>query len=166
MNKIIKFLVLVALINCQGPSKEPISPRFNHVYLVVSDLERSVSFYTTAFDLSVSKRINKISRENPDGTLMEFDVNMALLKFEGQNFVLEISERENFKAINDSVSYAHLGVDVTDIETADKRIRQAGATVIREIQGVMADDIVAKNSFYKGPDGETIELMELIKGTF
>ena len=161
------YLLLAALlIGCQSTTTTPVSPRFNHVYLVVNDIDRSVAFYTTAFDLYTSKRIKEIRRKRPDGTVDRFDVNMALLKFKGQNFVLEIAAREDFEANNDSVSYAHLGIDVMDIEVAEKRLLDAGATLIRGIEEVMADDIVAKNSFYRGPDGETIELMQMMKGTF
>ena len=166
MSKSIIFFLVFAAFSCQTPSKEPTSPRFNHVYLVVADLERSVDFYTQAFDLTEKKRIQKLKRISEDGTINEFDVNMALLKFSDQDFILEIAEREDFKSANDSVSYAHLGIDVQDIEVAEKRLLDAGATVLRNITLVQADDIEAKNSFYLGPDGETIELMQIIKGSF
>ncbi len=159
-------LTLLIMLGCQAPKSEPVSPRFNHVYLVVADLDRSVAFYTQAFDLTETKRISKIKRTTADGESTEFDVNMALLKFDGQDFVLEISERASYKAVNDSSSFNHLGIDVADIDAAEQRLLNAGAKLMRGVTLVEADDIAAKNSFYLGPDGETIELMQLLKGEF
>ena len=43
---------ILMLISCK--SEEPISPRFNLVVIQVSNMEKSVDFYTHAFDLKVT----------------------------------------------------------------------------------------------------------------
>ena len=163
-NSTFAFLLVTFLIcACQ---QGPPSPRFNHVYLAVNDLEQSVDFYTKAFDVEVTKRITKLMRTAADGTRAEVKVNMAFLKFEGQGFVLELSERPEMKANNTTASFAHLGIDVADITLAAQRLKDAGSRLMSPVALVEADGIVAKNTFYEGPDGEVLELMEIIEGEF
>jgi len=159
------FLVLLLLTSCE--SKQAISPRFNHVMLSVSDLETSVKFYTSAFDLQVTNdQLKKIEVFNNDGTTISRDVNMAFLKFPGQNFVLELSETPTISSENPSPFYQHLGVDVQNIETAFNRMKDIGAEVLVPIRLIKAEGVEAKQAFFKGPDGEPIELMEIISGEF
>lgn len=159
-------LLIWLILSCQPEKLAVQSPRFNHVYLTVDNLETSIEFYTTAFDLKVTDRVKKLKQTLTDGTVKEVDVNMAFLSFPDQNFLLEIGERQAFRSKNDSANYAHLGVDVIDIEAAEKRLLKAGATLMRPITLVEANEIKAKNSFYKGPNGESIELMQIIEGEF
>ncbi len=146
--------------------QKPLSPRFNHVMLYVSDIEASIDFYTKAFDLEVTQRITALNVKQPDGTVITNSVNMAFLKFPGQNFVLEIAER----SVEDngiSPFYQHVGVDVKDIDAAARRVLDAGGTDYTGIRFVSTNvNSSAKNAFFKGPDGESIELMEMISGEF
>lgn len=145
---------------------QPLSPRFNHVFLKVADMARSVQFYTTAFDLEVTKEIKKIKRTSEGGESAEYDIYLSLLKFPGQDFVLEIGENPDFKSENGAANFTHLGIDVVDIEAASARLAKAGGIILRPMSLVETEDIKAKNIFYSGPDGETIELMEIISGEF
>ena len=158
------FLVLLFLTSCE--SKQATSPRFNHVMLSVSNLEASVKFYTSGFDLQVTNQLKKIEVFNDDGTTLSRDVNMAFLKFPDQNFVLELSETPNMISDNPSPFFQHLGVDVLDIEKAFNRLKDIGAEVTVPIRLVKAEGVEAKQAFFKGPDGEPIELMEIISGSF
>ncbi|MBO3700255.1 VOC family protein [Roseivirga sp. E12] len=166
MKYLILMLILVSTLGCQEPKQELLSPRFNHVFLAVSDLDRSIDFYTSAFDLEVTKKLTQLIRIDEDGARTPVEVNMAFLKFPGQNFVLEIGEREAFVSNNTSSSYNHLGVDVMDIDKASARLLAAGGTAVRPIGLVEAVGVSAKTAFFTGPDGETIELMQLISGEF
>lgn len=163
-----RLLVLVLLLASQltyGQQKS--ATYFNHVFLNVSDVDRSVEFYTTAFDLKVTNDITSMKIAGEDGEMVERDVRLVLLKFPGQNFVLEIGEGgETFTSDNGKANYAHVGVNVGDIAAAGDRLVNAGAEPIRPVTLVHAGDIEAKTAFFSGPDGETIELMELIKGEF
>lgn len=144
-----------------------VSPRFNHVLISVTDMERSVAFYTTAFDLEVTNRLTKLEATEADGTTAIRDINIVLLKFPGQDFVYEMVERP---AIPDSLRtlslFQHVGVDVQDIEVAFERVAAAGGKVISPIKTVRANDIIAKQAFFSGPDGEQIELMQILSGSF
>ncbi|MBK6485653.1 MAG: VOC family protein [Gemmatimonadetes bacterium] len=158
--------IIVASITAFAPARQaPLSPRFNHVMLYVSNLETSIAFYTSAFDLQVSQRIGEMTVTGPDGTPTTRQVKMALLKFPGQDFVLELAERsvENGGA---SPHLQHLGVDVRDIAAAAERLQKAGGRDFSGIRTVRTMGTVAKNTFFKGPDGESVELMELVSGEF
>lgn len=161
------FWVLLALAGCQTKMDDvQLSPRFNHVYLNVTDMDRSVAFYTSAFDLELTKQVKKLKRTSEDGVSGEYDIFLSLLKFPGQDFVLEIGENPGFQAENSSASYTHLGIDVLDIGAASERILKAGGVLSRPLSLVETEDIKAKTMFFTGPDGETIELMQLISGDF
>lgn len=143
-----------------------LSPRFNHVMLYVSDLDASIAFYTEAFGVEVSNRVDSLTVVAPDGSESAARVRMAMLRFPGQEFVLELSEQA-IQGDGASTFYQHLGVDVTDIEAAATRVQAAGATNFTGIRTVHAHGLgVAKNAFFRGPDGELLELMEMVEGVF
>jgi len=143
------------------------SPRFNHVMLFVTNLDSSVAFYTTAFDLRLAQRISELTVTGVDGTPSARAVKMALLKFPGQEFVLELAERPAPATAPAAPFYQHLGVDVRDIAAAAERVRQAGGQAPSPIQTVSTSSgTVAKNMFFRGPSGELVELMEIVSGEF
>ncbi|MEQ8331233.1 MAG: VOC family protein [Longimicrobiales bacterium] len=143
-----------------------LSPRFNHVMLYVSDLDASIAFYTQAFDLEVTQRIDALTVVGPDGSESRATVRMAFLKFPGQEFVFELSEQE-VPAAGASAFYQHVGVDVMDIEAAAERALAAGAREYSGVRTVRTDGgVVARNAFFRGPDGELVELMEMVAGEF
>jgi catechol 2,3-dioxygenase-like lactoylglutathione lyase family enzyme len=157
---------VVASLTAFAPARQAaLSPRFNHVMLYVSDLDASVAFYTKAFDLNVAQRITELTVTGADGRPVTRPVKMALLRFPGQEFVLELAERTVGSGAV-SPHYQHLGVDVRDIVAAAERVKQAGGRDFSGIQTVRAVGTVARNAFFKGPDGELVELMELVSGEF
>ena len=129
-------------------------------------MEKSVMFYTSAFGLEVSKQIKKIKRTTADGKSVELVIHLSLLKFPGQDFVLEIGENPDFQAENSTANFTHIGIDVLDIESVSERVIKAGGVVTRPLSLVETEDLKVKNIFFTGPNGETIELMEVISGDF
>jgi catechol 2,3-dioxygenase-like lactoylglutathione lyase family enzyme len=162
------FATIIVTVSAFVPAKEaPLSPRFNHVMLVVSNLDSSITFYTAAFDLQVAQRINELKVTGPAGTPNARSVKMALLKFPGQEFVLEIGERPATAPAGPAPFYQHLGVDVRDIEVAAERVRKAGGRDLSPINTVTTSTgTVAKNMFFRGPSGELVELMQVVSGEF
>jgi catechol 2,3-dioxygenase-like lactoylglutathione lyase family enzyme len=144
-----------------------LSPRFNHVMLFVSNLDSSITFYTNAFDLQVAQRITELSVTGATGAPSARPVKMALLKFPGQEFVLELAERPAPTSAGASPYYQHLGVDVRDLAAAAERVRKAGGQSPSPIQTVRTSTgTVAKNMFFRGPSGELVELMQIVSGEF
>ena len=157
-------LLTAALTGFALRPAERVSPRFNHVMLYVSDLEASLAFYTEAFDLEVAHRVDTLTVVGADGAETANPVRMAFLRFPGQEFVLEMSEQPG-PWEGRSPFYQHLGVDVTDIEAAAARVQAVGAEGFSGIRTVRAKGLgVAKNAFFLGPDGELLELMEMVEG--
>jgi len=167
MKRSFSFLVLVAaiaLILFTAFVNKAVSPRFNHVMLYVSDLDASIEFYTEALDVQVTGRVNSITRITDEGENTS-PVRMAFLKFPNQDFILELSERSVDKSVK-SPFFQHVGIDVLDIEGAAERMSAAGAMNFTGINHLRANDIEVYNCFFTGPDGEQIELMEIIEGEF
>jgi predicted enzyme related to lactoylglutathione lyase len=133
--------------------------------LYVGNLDSSIAFYSRAFDLEVTQRITSLTVTRPDGSTAAREVKMAFLKFPGQEFVFELAER---KVPDDGISpvFQHVGVDVKDIEAAAERVKAAGGEGFNGIAVVEAQGVRAKTAFFKGPDGENVELMQIVSGTF
>ena len=162
------FATIIIAVSAFVPAKEaPLSPRFNHVMLTVTNLDSSITFYTAAFDLKVSQRITEMRVTGADGAPSTRPVKMALLKFPGQEFVLELAERPAPPSTGPAPYYQHLGVDVRDIVPAAERVRKAGGQELSPVQTVRTSGgSVAKNMFFRGPSGERVELMQLVSGEF
>ena len=162
------FATIIIAVSAFAPAKEAaLTPRFNHVMLVVSNLDSSITFYTTAFDLQVAQRITELRVTGANGAQSTRPVKMALLKFPGQEFVLELAERSAPSTTGPAPYYQHLGVDVHDIAAAAERVRQAGGRDPSAIQTVSTSSgTVAKNMFFRGPSGELVELMQVVSGEF
>ena len=165
-----KFLYILLITGTAGfmissnlGREKALSPRFNHVMLYVSDLDASIEFYTEAFDIELTQRVDEITRIDSNGETSS-PVKMAFLKFPGQDFVLELAERET--GAETSAHYQHVGIDVQDIQKASDRMASAGAKNFSGIRHLRANDTEVKNCFFNGPDGELIELMEIIEGEF
>jgi catechol 2,3-dioxygenase-like lactoylglutathione lyase family enzyme len=156
--------LVVALSAFASGRSAALWPRFNHVMLHVSNLDSSLAFYTRAFDLQVAQRIDSLTVTAANGSSVTRPARMALLKFPGQEFVLELAQRPAGSGV--SPHYQHLGVDVLDIAAAAERVQRAGGRDFSGIQTVHAPGTVARNAFFKGPDGELVELMQVVSGAF
>ncbi len=157
-------LITSSVFACSGP-KKPLSPRINHVVVQVSDLEQSVEFYTTAFDLQVTNTIKQITYFNEDGSTSQRNAELRLLKFPGQDFVYEMIQSSSMDSLGTG-HFLHVGVDVVNIEQAFERAVAAGAEVVVPVRKVKASDIEVMQAFLTGPDGEMIELMQIVSGEF
>ena len=162
------FASIIIMVSAFAPAKKAaLSPRFNHVMLFVADLDSSITFYTAALDLQLAQRITELTVTGANGEPSVHAVKMALLKFPGQDFVLELAERPAPAPGAPTPYYQHLGVDVRDIAAVAERVRKAGGQAPSPIQSVSTSNgTVAKNMFFRGPSGELIELMEIVSGEF
>ena len=162
------FATIIIAVSAFAPAKEAaLSPRFNHAMLAVSNFDSSIAFYTAAFDLEVAQRITELSVTGANGAPTAHPVKMALLKFPGQEFVLELGERPAPTSTGPAPYYQHIGVDVRDIAAAAERVRKAGGRDPSPIQTVRTSSgTVAKNMFFRGPSGELVELMQVVSGEF
>ena len=82
-------------------------------------LDNSIAFYTKAFDLKLTNKLDTLIAMQPDGTELIRRVNMAFLKFPGQDFVFELAQQvADTSSRQTTFSFQHIGVDVLDIEAA------------------------------------------------
>jgi len=159
--------ILSACSSPEAPAEQKTSPRFNHVMLYVSDLEASLDFYNKAFDLEEPRLIRKIEILAEDTVQLTRDVNMAFLKFPGQDFIYELSEQKPFPEVTATGGiFQHIGIDVLNIEQAFEQAVNAGAEAAVPVRTVRAEGVLAKQAFVIGPDGVMIEFMQILEGTF
>ncbi len=161
-------VVLLILSHCTERGRHAaITPRINHVMLYVSNLDNSIAFYTQAFDLQLTNKLDTLIAIQPDETEVIRAVNMAFLKFPGQDFVFELSQQvADTTSRPATFSFQHIGIDVLDIEAAYQRAMNAGAKELVPVRKVKAKGVEARQAFVAGPDGERIELMQIISGEF
>ena len=171
-----KILLFLALFICIAfvaystikPGKiDVLRPRVNHVFLSVANIDSSVAFYLRAFDMKETNRLSVLRIEQGD-SVTERKVKIAFLKFPGQDLAFEVSERAPGPEVNTSGPqlYQHVGVEVNDINVAFQRVKDAGGKVYIPIRIVRTNRIEIKQAFFRGPDGEAIELVEIITGGY
>jgi hypothetical protein len=79
---LINCIILISCSTTKTNSSNILTPRWNHVFLSVSNIDTSIAFYTRAFDLQVTNRIFNLKIEQGDSAY-DRKVNMAFLKFAG-----------------------------------------------------------------------------------
>lgn len=143
-------------------------PRFNHVVLYVTDMEQSVAFYSEALGLEIHQRINELAIVADDsGTQNVVPVNMTLMRLPGSQFIYEIIENPAvYESPIANTHFQHIGIEVPDIEIALDRAISNGGTEASSIRTILAGDVVTKTVFFKGPDGEQIEFMQILEGDY
>ncbi len=146
---------------------QQVPPAFNHVYLAVHNMDSSLQFYSKAFDLKVTDHFNLLDITQPD-TGYKRPVNVVFLKFPHQDFVFELAERaDKSDTIREGNLYQHVGVEVKDITVALRRAISSGGKLAIPIRLVRTNSgLKIKQAYLKGPDGETIELTEIISGNY
>ena len=123
-----------------------------HIFLAVKDINRSIEFYTKAFEGT------KVLYEfEIDG----FDITMLGL---GNGVVLELLQKPYDESDG---KWQHIAFECTDIETQYQRLMEAGATIRMPLE--MTTVLKGRNGYpdthccgvhVLGPDGEEIELCQ------
>ena len=166
MKKLTLLLYLFFLIT-SGIAQTPLTPRFNHVFLYVSNLDSSIQFYEAAFDVRVSQKFSELEITQGDSTFKR-NLKIAFLKFPNQDFVFELAERpKTINTTNQPELFQHVGVEVKDILPAIQRITKAGGVSMIQMRKVRTNSgLEIRQAFFKGPDQEQIELIQVISGRY
>ena len=137
-------------------------PRAHHYGITVSDLDNSIEFYRNFFGMDVADRFEM----NPDAfaNLLGVDDGRAEVAFlSGTGFRLELEEHAgstttvNDEAEPNDVGYAHLCLEVADIETFYRGFKDDIDFVSEPGQ---ASDSGATICYLRDPDGNLVELIE------
>ena len=124
--------------------------RFLHTMLRVSDLERSIAFYTEIMQMKLLRR-----SDNAD-----YKYTLAFLGYgeEATHTVLELTYNWGENKYDHGNAFGHLAIGVENIYAACENIRNSGGVVTREPGPVKGGTTVI--AFIRDPDGYAIELIE------
>jgi lactoylglutathione lyase len=127
---------------------------FRSIGIGVSDLKKSVDFYTRVCGM---KQVQTIKLDYMDETILAYSADGSIAK--GSRLVLmhwTDGSRRNYK---DNPIKLVLGVP--DAKAVADRIRAEGLEIVREpVQSKVSPNIVG---FAKDPDGYLIELLQVVK---
>lgn len=137
-----------------------------HIGIVVSDLERSIEFYSNFFDFSVQKRM--VETGSFISTILGLDdVNVETVKLYSKNTgscieLLSFSTpqlEERLKVLPYQSGITHFALTVENLDQLYSKM----SSIIKFIsEPKVSVDGRAKVVFFHGLDGELVELVELI----
>ena len=120
--------------------------KFEHIGLFVSDMDRSLKFYTEVIGLTFLERRAYGTSE------------LAFVELGGQQ--LELIAGPDVPAGRSPID--HFGWTVTDLEGAKARIKSLYPEAEFETDLILWDGM--RCTFFRGPDGERLELFERPNG--
>ena len=122
--------------------------RILHTCLNVSDLDRSIKFYTENLGLKfVSRR--EIKQNNAE---------IAFLKDEGCG-AIELTNWRDKKTLTEGDNFDHIAFGVDEVEATIKQLREKGVTIAMEPYSLQGSS--SKIAFIKDPDGNWLELIQM-----
>lgn len=124
--------------------------RLLHTMLRVTDLQRSIDFYTGILGMRLLR-----TSENT-----EYKYTLAFVGYteETEGAVLELTYNWGVDSYALGTAYGHIALGVDDVAATCERIRQAGGKVTREAGPVKGGTTVI--AFIEDPDAYKIELIE------
>ncbi|EBS9448528.1 lactoylglutathione lyase [Salmonella enterica] len=124
--------------------------RLLHTMLRVSDLQRSIAFYTNVLGMKLLR-----TSENP-----EYKYSLAFVGYgpETEEAVIELTYNWGVESYDMGNAYGHIALSVDNAAEACERIRQNGGNVTREAGPVKGGSTII--AFIEDPDGYKIELIE------
>ena len=90
-----------------------------HTCYRVADLEKSIKFYTEAFDF-------KVSRERD---FKEYKFTLVYLTLPGSDYELELTYNYDHGAYDLGDGYGHIAISVSDLESLYEKHKEAGYDV-------------------------------------
>ncbi|TGD37297.1 lactoylglutathione lyase [Salmonella enterica subsp. enterica serovar Poona] len=124
--------------------------RLLHTMLRVSDLQRSIAFYTNVLGMKLLR-----TSENP-----EYKYSLAFVGYgpETEEAVIELTYNWGVESYDMGNAYGHIALSVDNAAEACERIRQNGGNVTREAGPVKGGSTII--AFVEDPDGYKIDLIE------
>ena len=124
--------------------------RFLHTMLRVTDLDRSVNFYTKLLGMKELRR-----RDVPDG---KYTLAFVGYGDEDSNSVIELTYNYGVDKYEMGTAFGHLAIGVPDVAGMCEKVRQGGGKVTREAGPVKFGTTII--AFVEDPDGYKIELIQ------
>ena len=124
--------------------------RFLHTMLRVTDLQRSVDFYTKLLGMKELRR-----RDVPEG---KYTLVFVGYGDEESSAVIELTYNYGVTSYEQGTAFGHLAVGVPDVKATCDALRAAGAKITREPGPVKFGTTII--AFVEDPDGYKIELVQ------
>ncbi len=132
-----------------GTNKKIKGCGFHHLSMSVRALEKSIEFYTEALGF-----VEKVSWGKAPKRTVLLDT--------GDGNYFEISQADSPQDFEEGV-FKHIALRVDDCKAAIELARKAGAEVTMETRDIdlsSEPSIPIRIAFFKGPDGEIVELFQ------
>jgi len=123
--------------------------RILHTMLRVTNLERSLAFYTTVLGMKLLRQ-----KDYPEGRFTLAFVGFGDEKAEA---VLELTHNWDTTQYELGTAYGHIALEVDDVYVACEKIRAAGGKIVREAGPMKHSTTIL--AFVEDPDGYKIELL-------
>jgi lactoylglutathione lyase len=124
--------------------------RILHTMLRVTDLEKSLTFYTGVLGMKLLRR-----NDYPDG---KFTLAFVGYTDEASGAVIELTCNWGTDKYDLGNAFGHIAIEVEDAYTACENIKQRGGKVVREAGKMKHGSTVI--AFVEDPDGYRIELIQ------
>lgn len=125
--------------------------RILHTMLRVSDLDKSIQFYTEVLGMKELRR-----RDSEAG---RFTLVFVGFESEKNSAVIELTYNWDTDSYTQGNAFGHIAIGVNDVYEACDKIKATGGNVVREAgPNKNGESILA---FVEDPDGYKIELLEL-----
>lgn len=121
--------------------------RILHTCLNISNLDRSIEFYTTNLALRLTSR-REVKQNNAEIAFLTDDKGGAI----------ELTHWRDKKSLTEGDNFDHIAFAVDDITTVVDRLRKEGVTIALEPFSLQGS--TSKIAFIKDPDGNWLELIE------
>mgnify|MGYP001151423151 CR=1 FL=1 len=123
--------------------------RLLHTMLRVTNLDRSIKFYTELLGMTLLRR-----NDFPSGRFT-----LAFLGYgdESSNSVLELTHNWDTDHYQLGDAYGHIAIEVEDVYQACAQIKANGGNIVREAGPMQHGTTIL--AFVKDPDGYPIELL-------
>ena len=124
--------------------------RILHTMLRVSDLHRSLDFYTNVLGMKLLRK-----KDYPDG---RFTLAFVGYGDESETAVLELTHNWDTQSYELGSGYGHVAIEVDDAHKACQEVKKRGGRVTREAGPMKHGTTVI--AFVADPDGYKIEFIE------
>jgi lactoylglutathione lyase len=124
--------------------------RILHTMLRVTDLEKSLAFYTGVLGMKLLRRT-----DYPEG---KFTLAFVGFDDEAHSAVIELTHNWGVTTYDPGNAFGHIAIEVTDASAACASIKALGGKVVREAGAMKHGSTVI--AFVEDPDGYKIELIQ------
>lgn len=121
--------------------------RILHTCLNVSDLDKSLKFYTENLSLSLTRR-REIEQNNAEIAFLE----------DHHGAAIELTHWRDKKKLLEGDNFDHIAFAIDDIDAAIKRLESKGVEIAMEPYSLQGS--TSRIAFIKDPDGNWLELIQ------